>query len=177
MIQDTNDPKHGQLSTLYLKWKESPNEYGNEMAETIDKIIYSTIKRQSLFPIYRKTEDVDDLMQELRYLCFQKLNKITDPSNKRIFNFLRVSIKLALKDKARKVGKKLDREEVECEILGEKPKLIDPVFYFNDLLLEQVATLLSIGETKQNVCSKLGITRTRLDREIERLKVMYSDKK
>ena len=66
---------------------------------------------------------------------------------------------------------------MECEILGEKPKLIDPVFYFNDLLLEQVATLLSIGETKQNVCSKLGITRTRLDREIERLKVMYSDKR
>jgi hypothetical protein len=177
MVQDKNDPKHGQLSSLYLKWKESPNEYGNQMAETVDKIIFSTINRQSLHPIYRKIEDHDDLIQELRYLCFQRLNKINEPTNKRIFNYLRISIKLALKDKARKVGKRLDRESIEIDVLSEKVKPLDPLFYYNDTLLEQVATLLANGETKQNICSILSITRGKLDKEIDRLKVMYSDKK
>ena len=166
----------GQLISLYHKWKESPNEYGNEMAATIDKIIYSTLHRQSLLPVYWKFEDRDDLMQELRLLCFQKLNKITDPSNKRIFNFLRISIKLALLDKTRKVGKRLDREPKEVEILGEKSKTLPSLFYFNDELLEQVATLISNGETQQYICKKLNISRTRYNKEINRLKNIYHEK-
>jgi hypothetical protein len=143
------------------------------MSNTIDKIIYSTLSKQSLEPVYRRIEDRDDLIQELRYLCFQKLNRITDPSNKRIFNFLRVSIKLALKDKARKVGKRMDREVTEAEILGEKSNLSPSVFYFNDDFLEKVATLLSEGETKESICKKLGITRGNLNKQISRLRGIY----
>lgn len=176
MTRDILDPRQGQLSTLYSKWKEHPSEYGYEMAETVDKIIYSTLHKQNLEPIYWKFEDRDDLIQELRMLCFQKLNRISDPSNKRIFNFLRISIKLALKDKARKVGKRLDREETESEILGEKVKNVPTLFFFDDTLLEQIATLLANGETKQHVCSTLSISRTKLNKEIDRLRVIYSDK-
>jgi hypothetical protein len=177
MIADILDPKHGQLSVLYLKWKDSPEEYGAEMAETVDKIIFSTLHRQPLQPIYWKIEDKDDLLQELRAMCFQKLNRITNPDNKRIFNYLRVSIKLALKDKSRKVGKRLDREEKEAEVLGEKTKSFPTLFYFNDIRLEQIATLIASGETKQNICSQLNISRTVLKREIERLRIIYYEKK
>lgn len=170
-------PELGQLITLYSKWKENPSQYGQAMAETVDKIIYSTLHRQSLEPIYWRVEDRDDLMQELRLLCFQKLNRITNPTNKRIFNFLRISIKLALKDRTRKVGKRLDREEKESEFLGERVMDMPTFFYFNDVLLEQVATLIASGETKQKICSTLNISRTKLNREVSRLKVIYNDKK
>lgn len=170
-------PQHGHLSLLYLKWKDNPKIHGQEMAETIDKIIYSTIRKQTLEPIYKKFEDHEDLIQELRLLCLQKLDRIEDPTNKRIFNFLRISISLALKDKARKVGKLLDREEKEEEILGEKVKLPITCFCFGDQLLDNVATLLAHGETKQSICSILNISRTRLQQAIEKLKVIYHDKK
>lgn len=167
----------GQLYTLYMKWKSSPKEYGEEMAVTIDKIIYSTLHRQTLEPIYRKIEDRDDLIQELRFLCFKKLANITEPSNKRIFNFLRISIQLALKDKARKVGKRLDREAVEEHILGEKSQPISLLFYFNDEQLENIATLLAVGETKQSICSQLSITRTTLNKELAKLREIYAHEK
>lgn len=175
--KDLISPNNGQLSLLYLKWKDDPSRYGEEMVNTINSIIHYTLNKQSLEPIYRRTEDVEDLYQELRVLCFQKLDKITDPSNKRIFNYLRVSISLALKDRARRVGKKLDREAQEAEILGEKTKSFPTLFYYGDEMLEQVATLLANGETKQSICLNLKIKRTELDKQIDRLKVIYNDKK
>ncbi len=165
--------KEGHLINLYLKWMDNPELYGKEMSETVDKIIYSTLKKQSLEPIYKRFEDYEDLIQELRLLCFQKLNRISNPTNKRIFNFLRISIILALKDKARKVGKFLDREEKEDELLGEKVKTPNPCFCFGDELLDNVATLLAYGETKQKICKDLHISRTKLQQQIEKLKVIF----
>lgn len=170
----TND--QGHLINLYIKWKDNPDLHGKEMSDTVDKIIYSTLKKQSLEPIYKKIEDHEDLIQDLRVLCFQKLNRIRKPTNKRIFNFLRISIRLALKDKARRVGKFLDREHIEQEILGEKIKQPMICFCFGDDLLDKVATLLAYGETKQNICSNLEISRTTLQKQINKLKVIYHDK-
>lgn len=170
------DPEQGQLSILYTKWRNNPTQYQKEMADTIDKIIYSTLARQSLQPIYWRIEDRDDLIQELRLLCFSKLQRISNPTNKRIFNFLRISIILGLKDMTRKVGKRMDRELREVEVLGEKTRETS-IFYFNDGLLEKIATLLSNGESRQDICTKLQITRGRLNKEIEKLRNIYSDKK
>lgn len=177
MLYNLTDPESGQLSILYQKWKESPEFYGKEMSDTVDKIIYSTLNGQSLQPIYKKFEEKADLIQELRYLCFKKLGNISNPTNKRIFNFLKISIVLALKDKTRRVGKRLDREPIERAILGEKsPRSSTSFFYFNDQLLEDVATLLSDGETKQDICKLLNITRSQLNKQVKKLKVIYSEK-
>lgn len=169
-----NHDSEGQLITLYNKWIVSPKEYDQEMSETVDRIIHSTLNRQSLEPIYRKIEERTDLIQDLRFLCFKKLRNIQNPTNKRIFNFLRISISLALKDKARKVGKRLDREPIECDALKERAKVMPSIFYFNDPMLEKVATFLSEGESKRNICTILKISRSKLKQEIEKLKVMYN---
>ena len=171
------NPKHGQLSTIYNKWRNSPEIYEKEMTETIDKIIYTVLGKNSLRPVYRRFEDESDLLQDLRLLCFQRLNKLKNDENKSIYNYLGISSNFALKDKARKVGKRLDREQKEAEILGEKKKQSPTLFYFNDILLESVATMLASGETKQDICNKLDISRTKLKKEIEKLKVIYGNKK
>ena len=160
----------GQLYTLYLNWKADPKRYGQEMAETVDKIIRSTVSRQSLMPVYRRFEDSEDLIQDLRYLCFKKLQNIENPSNKRIFNYLRVSISLALKDKARKVGKRMDREPIEASTLGEKKDYDTSYLSFGDPLLDQIAIMLANKESKQAIVDQLGIDRLQLDKQINKLK-------
>jgi hypothetical protein len=170
--------EQGHLVNLYFSWLEDPQTHGKEMAETIDKIIYSILQKYSTDPIYRRIEDREDLLQDLRLLCIKKLHNIKDPTNKRIFNFLKISIKLALLDKTRRVGKFLDREAKEQEVLGEKVK--DPMsftFCFGDDTLDKVATLLAYGETKQNICTQLGISRSKLNQQIDKLKVIYHEKK
>ncbi len=163
----------GQLSILYQKWMENPSQYGQEMAITVDKIIHSTLATQRLRPIYWRTEELEDLMQDLRLLCFKNLRNIKNASNKSIFNYLRISIIFYLKDKTRKVGKYLDREEKENEVLGGKV-INTTMFCFGDTRLDQIAYLLSHGETKQNICSMLGITRSTLNKDINKLKQSLS---
>lgn len=168
----------GQLLDIYLKWKVDPATYGAEMSTTIDKIINSTLSKQSLVPVYRKIEDRDDLLQDLRLLCLQKLHKIEEPTNKRIFNFLRVSISLALKDKARKVGKRLDRENTETSTINNylTDHSLQPMFHFGDQKLETVATLLASGYNKQEILRELKMTRTDLEKELVKLRTLYSEK-
>lgn len=172
------DQDQGQLSILWHKWKNNKPAYDHEIAIVIDKLIFSTLQRQSLCPIYRRFEDREDLIQELRLLCIQKLNNIdaTRANNKSIFLYNKISVSFALKDKARKVGKRLDREEKEAEILGEKATPVATPFFFNDKLLEQVATLVASGETKQSICKTLKISRNRLNKEVDKLRVIYNDK-
>jgi hypothetical protein len=172
------DESQGQLSILWHKWKDNKPAYDHEIAQVIDKMIFSTLQKQTLCPIYRRFEDREDLIQELRLLCLQKLNNIDSSrtDNKSIFLYNKISISFALKDKARKVGKRLDREEQEAEILGEKHSPIGTPFFFNDTLLEQVATLVASGETKQSICNILNVSRNRLNKEIEKLRVIYNDK-
>lgn len=170
-------PPTDHLLNLYLNWKKSPSQFNEEMAETVDKIIFSTLSRQRLNPIYKRIEDHEDLIQDLRILCFQKLTKISNPTNKRIFNYLKISINLALRDKARKVGKFLDRESKEAEILGDRKKSTPPMLFYNNSLLENIAKLLAEGETKQNICSILSITRTKLNKEIQKLRTIYNEEK
>jgi hypothetical protein len=163
--------KKDHLLNLYNNWIVNPKDFNEEMKEVIDKIIYSTVRKQSLDPIYRRIEDNDDLAQELRALCFSKLRKISEPTNKRIYNYLKVCIKLNLKDRCRKVGKYLDREVIENSILGDKNP--NNFFCFGDSMLDRIAYLLAYGSPKKDICLELNISRPKLQKEIERLKEFY----
>jgi hypothetical protein len=183
------------LYRLYTKWGANKKLHEVEMASTIDKIIYSTIAKKSNLPFYRRFEEKEDLIQDLRFLCFQKLSKSVDISldkysiylkscqeknvaalkypvwcNKTLFNYIRITIEYHLLDKNRKVGKQMDREEVEDDILGENRQTNALSFCFGDGILDQVATLLAHGQTKQNICSELKISRVELQDAIERIK-------
>lgn len=161
------------LLDLYSKWLIFPEQYQEEMAITIDKIIFSTLSKQHLQPIYRRFEDVSDLHQDLRLLCFKALTRIENPTNKRIFNFLKITIEYGLKDKARQVGKRLDREQIEAESLCRFHSQSEPFFHFGDKILNQVATLLASGETKVSICKELNLTKAELNKKIEALRKNY----
>lgn len=174
-MDNTLNKEDGQLSVLYRKWKEDPDKYSFELSQTVDKIIYSTLSRQSLQPFYWRTEDRDDMIQDLRVLCWKKLNNINPPiTNKRIFNFLRVSIKLALKEKARKVGKRLDREAVEYKAISTYSQVSEP-FSLGDPVLDRVAFLLLSGQTKSNIREELNLSRGKLNKYIDKLREIYKE--
>lgn len=164
-----------QLVDLFNKWKTNRKLYDNEMVETLDKILYSTIGRERLRPFYWRYESYEDMIQDLRVLCYRKLDKITDPTNKRIFNYIRITVKLGLMDKARKVGKQLDREVFEKAEVSEVFHTDDTVFFFDDPLLENVATALSNGYNQKFIRESFGLTAKQYNNAIKKLREIYKD--
>lgn len=163
-------PDQDHLLVLYSRWMDNKKQYGGQMAEAIDRIITTVLAKHPVPPFYRRTEDKADLLGELRLLCLQRLERIENPTNKRIYNYLRVSIELYLKDKSRKVGRQIDREDVENDFLGEKTKYPSLGFCFGDPTAEQVANMLAHGETKQSIRERLDLSRTELEDVIENIK-------
>lgn len=162
-----------ELVNLYNKWLKDPNIYGDQMSKLVDKIIHSTLNSQSLSPIYLRFEDKEDLIQDMRVMCFSKLRKVTNPDNKRIFNFLRVSIKFTLKDKTRKTGKRMDRESIEQKLLADKLTYNSSHYLHPNDHLNKVANMLSEGYNKGEICQVLNLTRSKLERNIEELREYY----
>lgn len=166
----TNSPNQDHLLRLYTAWKEDPASYGEEMLEAVDKIINLQLKRYPNAPTYRRTEDREDLVSELRLLCFRKLSKITNPTNKRIYNFLRCSVSLALRDKNRKVCRQLDKEKIENSVLAETPEeFISPLFLNNEIQTK-VANMLIRGDTRESIRETLGISRGEFTNIIDAIK-------
>jgi DNA-binding transcriptional regulator YiaG len=166
----TGSPSQDHLLRLYSAWRENPASYGEEMLEAVDKIITLQLKRYPNAPIYWRVEEKKDLIAELRLLCFQKLGKITNPTNKRIYNYLRCSIALALKDKTRKVCKQMDREDIENAALMDTPQdFLHPLF-LNDELQTKVANLLIQGETRESIRESLKLSRGEFANIIDAIK-------
>lgn len=162
-----------ELLTLYNKWLNDPHRYGEAMAKVVDKIIYSTLNSQSLSPIYHRFEDKEDLIQDMRVICFKSLKKVTEPTNKRIFNFLRISIEFTLKDKTRRTGKRMDREKIEKQTLCDKLTYVSSHYLHPDEQTNSIANMLSHGYNKTEICKTLSISRNNLEKKIEELKEYY----
>lgn len=164
------------LVDLYIKWKADPATYSKQMSETIDKIIFTTIRNKSLYKI-DLYEDNLDVLQDLRVRCFKALNLIKPPlSNKRIYWYFVAHIKWALKTKKANVAKYLSGE-VEATQMRSGDVLrfySEPaVFNFGDELTNQVAELLSDGHNKGSVCKQLNISRKKLNTIISNIRNTY----
>lgn len=153
------DPNNNHLLVLYQQWKANPEKYQEAWAKVIDSVIHSTLATTSLRPFYWRVEELEDLYQELRALLFKKLNRIQNPTNKRIFNFLRITIKFYLREKARTVGKRMDRENIENSHLGEQIKTPDEnLVLFADPQMNEVAQLLIAGRTRKEIRSRTDLS-------------------
>lgn len=166
-----------QLETLYQKWKANPQAYGQEMAETVDRIIHFVLGKWYIPPLL-EYEDKEDLVSSLRLLCFQKMENIVNPTNKRIFNYLTISINLTLRHLQRKVKKGLTRPIPPFVDKSSKDVHIDSPslnLIFNDPQTTRVAELLSRGYTREDIRSTEGLSRTEIEKIIEQIKKVVTE--
>lgn len=162
-----------QLVTLYHKWVSDPQAYGEEMATTVRRIVSWVLDRQPTHSIYYRIEDRDDLRQDLEAVCFRKLQTVTEPTNKRIFNRLRLAVLFELKTKARKLSRYIDREEIENTLCS--PVASEPLPDFGEVDLNNLAEYLSSGLGKRKICKELGLTPKIYEERVAQLRQYYQE--
>lgn len=162
-----------QLLTLYNKWVADPHTYNPAMAQTVERIIRWVLARKPDRGIYYRIEDQDDLLQDLKTICFKKLQTVENPTNKRIFNRLRLAVLYGLKDRARKLSKYIDREEIENTLLV--PVQSEPLPDFGERPLNTLADYLSSGYGKRKICKELAITPQIYEEMVGRLRQYYQE--
>ena len=162
---------------LFLNWKESKDEYSLEMANTLDRIINSVLKpRTGAVQLYYKTEDFEDLLQDIRFICLKRLANVKPPyTNKRLFNYLALSIKLYLKEKTRNTCRKLDKEKVEHH-LTPTASGIDTSPFFLEPDLDKVLSLRMAGFSWVEVKDKLAISSNELQRRRQEMEKRFNEK-
>lgn len=156
--------KTGDLYETYLKWKRDPERYGDQMSVRIDRIIHKALSNKGHDPIYYKTEDRDDMIQDIRVAVIKALNRVENPDNKRLYNYLRVTVDGAWLDRNRKLGRMLDREKVLSTLPMDNCYVME-VFSFRDPLLQDIARLLLDKTSEQEICSKLNISKSVLKKK------------
>lgn len=182
----------GHLSDLYLRWKNDPKKWEAEMLETIDKIISATVGSQFRKSMnYRPFECDADLRQELRVVCFEKvlprIKYTAAPGtcmvqlNKRLYNYLKMSIINHLKDFRDRTSLRRRRDDsVFSHQRGQISKRKDstPLEFalsvFEDSTKE-VAQLLAGGEKKKGICRKLQMKPSEYDRHLKILQKHYKE--
>lgn len=162
-----------QLLTLYTKWVDNPVEYNTQMAQTVERIIRWVLARKPDRAIYYRIEDQDDLLQDLKTICFRKLQTVENPTNKRIFNRLRLAVLYGLKDRARKLSKYMDREEIENMLCN--PLKPDPLPDFGEESLNILADYLSSGYGKRKICKELEISPKIYEQMVDQLRQYYQE--
>ena len=110
-----------------------------------------------------------DVIQDLRLLLLNKLREIKDPSNKRIYNFLKSHVYWALKIKRRTLKKNILNHAKMEKPVTEKTETY--LFLTGDNTLQHIASLLIQGYTAKEIKSKLDISTTNYKKYIERIKV------
>jgi hypothetical protein len=156
------------LQKEYFSWKANPQDLA--FPQSVDRIIFKTISRTNLRPFYHKYEEYEDLIQELRYVCFKRLKNLQDPTSKRIYNFLRVTIDFTLKEQARRVGKLIDRKECTMVQIKEPIYHITSNLFFVNDVMNDVALLLIQKYSKKEISKELGIPVRSLNKFIQKIK-------
>ena len=96
-----------ELFYYYSKWKEDRNH--PYIPRFIDKLITVNIQKQGRKKFADFNED--ELLEHLHLLrvkCYQTLNRITDPTSKRIYNYLDCTVRYGLMDLKKELAKKID---------------------------------------------------------------------
>lgn len=173
-----NRPKDycDHLLDTYLLWKSDPQRYSQKMADVVESIIRSVVATERVYTL-AGVEDTEDLLQELRLNAFRCLSKVVEPTNKRLFNYLKHSTRLKIKEHSRGVGKRLEKKSLyethaKKTFRGYKHDVIEePILNFEDERKEGIVRLAYQGYDPKDICEKLSISRrtyTRLVRDIKK---------
>lgn len=126
-------------------------------------------------PIHYKTEGYEDLVQDLRLACFSALSRVENPTNKRLYNFLKTTVEYKLMDKAKRVRKRLTLDVKERESHRLSTEIPEPIVFGNSLD-NMVADLLSKGYTREQIRTITDIKKSELTRSLERIERAYKEK-
>jgi len=168
-----NTEKDGQLLRLYFNWKQKPTEYGQELTDTLNKLIYTLLSRGYKLLNIGTLSTKEDILQDIRYLMIKALHRLQPPlTNKRIYNYLMMTAAGGIMTQNRKLSLYIKRRGTESEYLSvkEQPHVI---FNFGDELTDTVATMLSNKYNKTEICRELKITTSKLKSVINKIKEAY----
>lgn len=167
-----------QLVNAFLSWRDNKELSSKEMSDTLDRIILSTLRsKYRSTQLYHKTEDFDDLLQDIRYICLRRLANVQPPyTNKRIYNYLSLSIKMYLKEKTRNTCKKLDKEKVEHHLTPAGSGSIETSSFFLDPTLDTILNYRFAGLHWTEIKQKLSLSTRELNRLRKEMEHRYYEK-
>lgn len=160
------------LIESYKGWLLGCDRSEKELLAVIDALVMSTIGRTAVLPLHRPCEDVSDLVQHLRAVGFAALRRIENPTSKRIYNYLRVSIYGALLTKSNSVKRSRIKDSLAPRTGSSPADSGLPTFY--DPLIDEVARLLSEGLSRAQIMKTMNITRHTLTKTIDIIKEVYT---
>jgi hypothetical protein len=173
---------NNHLVLLLERYKTAPIIFEKDLVKTIDKIINDTIRGNKYISTFKNMESFDDTFQDLRLVCLKVINKLKPPiNNKRIYNYLVISIRFAILEKAKNLSKFIDREQKNLPLQDfkntKKDDLIfDSVFIFNDHELDSIADYLKEGNTKKYIRDELKLSQGKLEKILSNMKDIINDK-
>jgi hypothetical protein len=172
----------GHLCNLYHKWRAKPEQYSEEMAQTVNKVMHTVFRKRQVSSAYRNFEEYFDLQQELRKLCFESvLPNIKPPiTNRRIYNYLYTSILRRLQNlKKRAVTKNMKENEAavsdRSRFLQDQVVEIENFPTFGCQLTDQVAHMLGQGHTKTEIKRSLELNNHQLKRCLDTIRQHYAE--
>lgn len=171
MNQYKND---NQLLELYLRWKEDPKTYESQMLETVSKVIHFTLGKMRVKGSYRSFEEYEDLKQDILFTLYRvALPNIKNPTNKRIFNYLKYCVIRYVQQKKKSAITKNTKEldYITEERTSEYSMSCLPEF--GDPQTQKIAELLSMKYTRKEIKAILSIKSKDLQESIEKIKEYY----
>lgn len=168
------------LLVTFNYWKEHPSDpyYEQRWISKLEKIISSVLSRSMVMKDHT-IEDSDDVKSEA-LLVLLKASKNAkgsddDPlTNKKLMNYLKISTKLYLAGRTKKVCRSLDKKRALEDHYTTKDALYNDNhrLHFNlssDILME-IAQRLANQETKTKIKADLKLNNTQLNKYIDSIK-------
>lgn len=98
-----------ELFYYFNKWKQDKNH--PYIPKFIDKLITVNLQKQGRKKIADfNSEEFQEHLHLLRVKCYLTLNKITEPTSKRIYNYLDCTVRYGLMDLRKELANKIDRK-------------------------------------------------------------------
>lgn len=151
-----------ELLYYYKKWKEDRNH--PYIPRFIDKLITVNIQKQGRKRFADFSQDeLQEHLHLLRVKCYQTLNKITEPTSKRIYNYLDCTVRYGLMDLKKELAKKIDLKTVTTpidayEVSNISLELDDSLNYL-DGIQKQVAYFLINKYTIKEIQEETGLSK------------------
>lgn len=174
MVKAKQDRYQDHLLNLYLKWEKEPIKYEQDMVNAVEGIARKTLITYGYSPVYWRIEDQEDLLQDLRIAGVQSLHKIKNPTNKRIYNYIKLTLQRVLIKRSYKLARYIDRES--SQQCWEQSSETDTDFLdITDPKLRTIAKLISSYETEKSICEFLQISKEDFQQYTQQLREIYAD--
>ena len=213
----TGNGRSTQFVTQFINYTLNPSAYEYQFVDTINKLINKAFQIEGYIPVRREIEDDSDVRQEFRLLIFKKLREKVSieemllflesdmnrpylgiPANlsyeeklravnKKLYNFMMVTLRLGIINRMKKLYKTQDRVELESNIISsnfkdKKSSIIEesltnpfPTLFTDGSLERKVSNLLASGYTKVEIKRHLGVSAKTLSRVLDKIKDAISE--